>query len=122
MVRAVKYLLKVNLLPSRMKQVCFELTLQGQFRICSFIKMMLKGEAFRTEITKLILEIELCTTLWCARRDKGLLVVATHSGIWEEPILVTVGRPVSRDAGIRGKPLGGRPPNTLSLVITCGIS
>ena len=40
-----------------MKQVCFELTLQGQISICSFIKMMLKGEAFQTEITKLILKL-----------------------------------------------------------------
>ena len=44
-----------------------------------------------------------------------------HSGIWEESILLTVGRPASYDAGIRGKPLGGRPPNPLSLVLTEGV-
>ena len=32
-----------------------------------------------------------------------------HSGILEESIILTVGRPVSYDAGIRGKPLGGFP-------------
>ena len=41
-----------------------------------------------------------------------------HSGIWEELILLTVGQPASYDAGIRGKPLGGFPPNPLSLVLT----
>ena len=44
-----------------------------------------------------------------------------HSGIWEESILLTVGRPASYDAGIRGKPLGGFPPNPLSLVLTEGV-
>jgi len=41
-----------------------------------------------------------------------------HSGISEESILMTVGQPASCDAGIRVKPLGGRPPNPLSLVLT----
>ena len=43
-----------------------------------------------------------------------------HSGIWEDSILLTVGQPASYDAGIRGKPLGGFPPNPLSLVLTDG--
>ena len=42
----------------------------------------------------------------------------THSGIWEESILLTIAQPASYDAGIRGKPLGGFPPNPLSLVLT----
>ena len=33
-------------------------------------------------------------------------------------ILLIVGQPASYDAGIRGKPLGGFPPNPLSLVLT----
>ena len=41
-----------------------------------------------------------------------------HSGIWEELILLTIGRPASFDAGIRGKPLGGFYPTSLSLVPT----
>ena len=44
-----------------------------------------------------------------------------HSGIWEDSILLTVGQPASYDAGIRGKPLGGFPPNPLSLVLTEGV-
>ena len=44
-----------------------------------------------------------------------------HSGILEESILLIVGQPASYDAGIRGKPLGGRPPNPLSLVLTEGV-
>ena len=38
----------------------------------------------------------------------------------EESILLTVGRPASYDSGIREKPLGGFPPNPLSLVLTRG--
>ena len=34
---------------------------------------------------------------------------------------MTVGRSASYDAGIRGKPLGGFPPNPLSLVLTEGV-
>ena len=30
-----------------------------------------------------------------------------HSGIWEDSIPLTVGRPASNDAGIKGKSLGG---------------
>ena len=44
-----------------------------------------------------------------------------HGGISEESILLTVGQPASYDAGIRGKPLGGFPPNPLSLVLTEGV-
>ena len=41
-----------------------------------------------------------------------------HSGIWEDSILLVIGQPASYDAGIREKPLGGFPPNPLSLVLT----
>jgi len=44
-----------------------------------------------------------------------------HSGISAESILFGVGQPASYDAGIRGKPLGGFPPNPLSLVLTEGV-
>ena len=43
-----------------------------------------------------------------------------HSGISVRSILLAVGQPASYDAGIRGKPLGGFPPNPLSLVLTEG--
>ena len=43
-----------------------------------------------------------------------------QGAILEGKILLTVGRPVAYGAGIRGKPLGGRPPNPLSLVLTEG--
>ena len=36
-------------------------------------------------------------------------------------ILLTVGQPASYDAGIRGKPLDGFPPNPLSQVLTEGV-
>jgi len=38
-----------------------------------------------------------------------------HSGIWEESILLPVGQPASYDAGIRGKPQSGFPPNSIAL-------
>ena len=52
---------------------------------------------------------------------RGHGITTEHSGIGEESILLTVGRPASYDAGIRGKPLGGFPPNPLSLVLTEGV-
>ena len=53
-------------------------------------------------------------------RAAGTLL-KVHSGVWEESILLTVGRPASYDAGIRGKPLGGFPPNPLTLGLTEGV-
>ena len=43
-----------------------------------------------------------------------------HSGISVRSILLSVGQPAFYDAGIRGKPLGGLPPNPLSLVLSEG--
>ena len=50
-----------------------------------------------------------------------MLAALQHSGISEESIFLSVGRPASYDAGIRGKPLSGFPPNPLSLVLTEGV-
>ena len=51
----------------------------------------------------------------------AMFVLDPHSGILKISILLTVGQPASYDAGIRGKPLGGFPPNPLSLVLTDGV-
>ena len=45
-------------------------------------------------------------------------VAPCQGGILEDSILLTLGQPASYAAGIRGKPLGGFPPNPLSLVLT----
>ena len=45
--------------------------------------MMLKGEAFQTGITKLVFEIELCTTFWCGLRDTGLIVFVAKPVGWD---------------------------------------
>ena len=57
--------------------------------------------------------------IWLQNRCE-LSVTSLHCGIWEELILLYVGRPASYDTGIRWKPLGSFLPNPLSLVLTWG--
>ena len=40
-------------------------------------------------------------------RSEKIVNILRHSGIWEESILFTIGRPAFYDAGIWGKPLSG---------------
>ena len=70
--------------------------------------MMLEGQASRGAITNISCEVPFNPAV-------------VSDGLATNIVEFFAVRPKSYDAGIRGKPLGERPPNPLSLVLTEGV-
>ena len=91
---------------------------QGWLDINKFLNT--KNWLLWVRLRKYVLNFLFKCFMWRQEEPVHAVQDLRHSGIWEESIILTVSRPASYGAGIRGKPIGGFPPNPLSLVLTEG--